>query len=105
FSANQLKSVGTVKMKYDRLKIAVLSHNEKKNELKKKGLASLAANLLLIRESNMQGSGLPQSTQVFFSRKPQRSVFSYMWKSIFKGVKPLVGIDQKTEDKLKEMLV
>ncbi|HLR38021.1 MAG TPA: hypothetical protein VK084_08240 [Chitinophagaceae bacterium] len=104
FSANHRQSVGKVKMKYDRLKIAVLSHDEQKNELKKKGLASLAANLLLIRESNMPGAGVPQSTQVVFARKPQRSIFSYMWKSIFKGVKPLVGIDQKTEDKLKEML-
>lgn len=104
FNGNDNGAQGDVDMKYDRLKISILAKDKKTNELKKKGLVSLAANLLVVKEGNVNDSLSKQSAHVNYQRDPERSVFSLMWKSLFQGVKEIVGIDQKKEEKLKAIL-
>src|SRR5699024_384271 len=101
FKANDAGAGGTVGMKYDRLGISVLSKNEQTQSLKKRTLISLAANLLLINENNITDNNTIQETTVHYKRDKERTIFTLMWKSIFQGVKELVGIDPKTEKKLR----
>src|SRR5699024_12063938 len=77
----------------------VLSKSNRKGNLEKQGFISLAANLFVIKDANRSDS----FAQISYKRDPYRSVFNLMWKSIFTGVKPLIGIDKKTEQKIKSL--
>lgn len=102
FNADNSGAYGSIALKYDRLGISVLSKNET-GDLKKKGLISLAANLLLLKDNNLHDSLAIQQTKVAHKRDPYRSIFNLMWKSIFSGVKVIVGVDKKTEENIKSL--
>ncbi len=102
FNADNSGAYGSIALKYDRLSISVLSKNET-GDLKKKGLISLAANLLLLKDNNLYDSLAIQQTKVAYQRDPYRSIFNLMWKSIFSGVKVIVGVDKKTEENIKSL--
>jgi hypothetical protein len=85
---------GKVTMLYDDLKVAVLQKDDDTKEVKKKKLASLAANVM-IKNSNPSGNKTePRTTDAKFQRDTHRSMFHMTWKTIFKGVKESVGINQ-----------
>ncbi|PWT72906.1 MAG: hypothetical protein C5B59_14715 [Bacteroidetes bacterium] len=84
---------------YHDLQIALLKKTDEK-QLKKKGLPSLAANIM-IKNSNppdVSGSGKHHSNDparwanVHYDRDIHRSLFHLIWKSIFTGVKQTVGM-------------
>lgn len=101
FSANNYQSKGSVDLHYDRLAVKVLSVDENTGQLKKKGLVSLVANLLMLKNGNMNTENAVKKTSVIYERNPKKSVFSYMWKSLFTGVKEIVGVQEETEDVIK----
>lgn len=103
FSANATQSVGSVHLLYDELSISILSLDEISGRLKKKGLASLVANLLVLRNNNLTDATAVREAAVTYQHDPTKSIFNYMWKSIFQGVKVVVGMDQDAS-KLKKDL-
>lgn len=83
---------GTVKMLYDDLKISVLERDKGSKELDKKTLATIAANII-IKNSNPKRKGdEPKVIDVQMDRDTNRSIFSLVWKSLFKGIKETAGI-------------
>ncbi len=102
-SADNSGAYGDVALQYDRLGISVLSKNKETGDLTRQGLISLAANMLVIKDNNMEDSLGIRQTEVHYKREPYRSVFNLMWKSIFSGVKPMVGVDKDTEEKIKSL--
>ncbi len=101
--ADNSGAYGSVALKYDRLGVSVLSKDDSTGDLTKQGLISLAANLLVINDNNMEEGQGPGQSKVSYKRDPYRSVFNLMWKSIFSGVKPMVGVDKKTEEKINSL--
>lgn len=101
FSANEVQSRGEVNLHYDRLVVKVLSIDESTGKLKKKGLVSLMANLLMLKNGNINDGQAVKKTNVVYERNPRKSVFSYMWKSLFEGVKEIVGVQEETQEVIK----
>jgi hypothetical protein len=81
---------GGLTLLYDNLKVALLKKDDDDN-LKKKGLASAVSNLF-IKNSNPANGKSARIAIINFTRDTKRSVFSFIWKSIFKAVKETVGI-------------
>lgn len=83
---------GTLKFLYSNLKIGMLKDEEDKNgNRKKKGLASLLANLLAIKNENPSPGEPVRVVKPTFRRDIQKSFFNLVWKTIFTGVKETVG--------------
>jgi len=99
FSANKQASRGQVGMRYDDLSIKILSLDELSGRLRKKGLASLVANLLVLNNNNITDTAAPRSARVTYVRDPYKSVFNLMWKSLFTGVKQIVGMQDASHVK------
>ncbi|HTI07694.1 MAG TPA: hypothetical protein VL832_04025 [Puia sp.] len=91
FSGTDSSSNGRLIMLYKDLKITLLKKDKKENKYDKKGLASLAANLIM-KNSNPEGDKDPRVADVRFNRILNKSFFNLIWKTIFTGVKETAGI-------------
>lgn len=89
-SANAAGSKGVVYFYYKDLKIKMLGEDADGKE-KKKGLLSFLANTILIKDDNIPGEK-GRFANVTHERAPQASFFNIMWKSVFKGMREIVGI-------------
>lgn len=86
---------GTVLMLYEDLKVSLLERDKGSKELDKKALSSFAANFL-IKNSNPSGrNSEPRIGQVEMERDPNRSLFYFIWKTIFLGIQQSTGIKKK----------
>lgn len=87
---NDHKITGDVKFLYENLKINVMKKDDD-GELKKKGLASFIANII-IKSKNVEKNGKVRTANVEFNRDTNRSIFHLIWNGIFQGIKQTVGI-------------
>jgi hypothetical protein len=92
FKGNNYNLDGTVKMLYKDLKVAILEKEEGTRELDKKTVASLAANIFIKNNNPGSEKEEPRVITVNFERDTNRSIFSLVWKSLFKGIKESAGI-------------
>ena len=90
FSGNNNSAKGDMVMKYDGLKIDVLKRDKNTKEIKKRGLASMAANMM-VAKSNPGKDGLRKVTP-HFDRDINKSFLNLVWKTLFTGMKETVGI-------------
>lgn len=87
---NNNKASGPFVMKYDDLKIEVLKKDAEADTIKKRGLASVLANIA-IKNSNPQNGDLRKMNPEY-ERNIYKSFFNLVWKTIFTGIKSTVGI-------------
>jgi hypothetical protein len=85
FMGENLYAEGPLAFEYDDLTVSVLKKNNAENKYQKKGLPSLAANLI-VRNSN-PANGKLKKVNIRNERDIYRSVFNLMWKTTFKGLK------------------
>jgi hypothetical protein len=85
-NGNERSASGEVKFLYSDLKVNILKKDEGSHEYKKKGLISLFANVLVIKDSN-PGKGETRIGHPHFTRDPQKSFFNLVWKTLFTGLK------------------
>ncbi|MBS1730014.1 MAG: hypothetical protein JSS67_04470 [Bacteroidetes bacterium] len=90
FKGNDTIAHGKFVMKYDNLKVAVLKKDKESKDLKKRGLATFATNLI-IANSNPAQSGL-RTQEPEYKREIYKSFFNLVWKTIFTGMKETLGI-------------
>jgi hypothetical protein len=90
FKGNNTKAKGVLTMKYKDLKVDVLKRDKNTKEIKKRGLASLGANLL-VKNNNPGAEGLREVSPEY-DRNIYKSFFNLVWKAIFTGMKQTVGI-------------
>lgn len=84
-------SKGVVRFSYSDLKVKLLKEGED-GKAEKKGLLSFLANTILIKNDNpTKGESLRTAT-ISMERVPQASFFNLMWKSVFTGIREIVGI-------------
>lgn len=91
FKGNNNELTGTVNFLYSGLKIEVLKKVEDEHLLKKRGLATFLANII-VKNRNPIGKQEPFIATVNEQRDTNRSIFALIWKAIFKGVKETVGM-------------
>jgi hypothetical protein len=89
---NRIK--GIVRLLYNDLTIKILKKDEESADYKKKKVMSLMANIMVINAN--PGKNKPvRIVTVSHPRDIYRSIFNFIWKSIFEGVQKTVGIDGK----------
>ena len=90
FKGTNTLAKGDFTMKYEKLKVDVLKRDKETKKVKKRGLVSIAANLVVIN-NNPGARGLRKVTPVY-ERNIYKSFFNLVWKAIFSGMKETVGI-------------
>lgn len=101
--ADYRRSKGILKLYYSNFRVGILKQDEN-DEIKKQGLISLFANVLVIKNNNPAPNGEFRTGHISYVRPDQASFFNLMWKSIFTSAKESVGYTDKVEAKLKKQL-
>ncbi|RKR85638.1 uncharacterized protein DUF748 [Mucilaginibacter gracilis] len=102
-NADKAQARGNVIALYNDLKISVLK-KDNENKLKKMGIVSLLANVMVIKRNNPSYGEPARLFKVNYVRKKNQSIFTYMWKSLFLGLKSNVGYDAETEKTVKRKI-
>lgn len=97
-NADRNGSKGKVELLYKDIKIALLKADTTRDKLKKKLVASLYANIFIIKHNNPDNTGgQPRIAYVSYIRAPETAFFKSIWQTLLSGIKPSVGFDKKTE--------
>lgn len=89
---------------YKNLKIALLERSEKTTWLKRRGIASIFANVLII-ESENPSPGRPVRKVNFNYVRPQHSsFFNMIWKGMSSALLGSIGLDAETQREIKSRL-
>jgi hypothetical protein len=100
-----LKGVrGKLTCYYKDLKIALLEMTGETIRLKRKGIASIFANILIIKDDN-PSPGAPVRTSNFIFNRPQHSsFFNMIWKGFAQALLETIGFDSRTQNEIKVRL-
>ena len=103
--ASNYKGKGHLEFYYRNLKIQLLKKVQGKAELQKQGLISMLANNLILESNNPDNKGVFRPGPIELQREPTVSFFSFLYKGLLDGLKPSVGFDKKTENKVNTAIV
>ncbi|HVV53791.1 MAG TPA: hypothetical protein VHC47_00615, partial [Mucilaginibacter sp.] len=103
--ANDKAAHGRISLLYDSLKVTVLKPDTNKDRLKHLAVASLFANILVLKHNNPDKPGeTPRSFDVTFSRPPDYPFFKTIWRTLLAGIKPSVGLNDKMQQNVKAQI-
>ncbi len=91
-NGNTRNATGNLQMRYSDLKVKLLSDNIDGKGTKEKGFLSFLANKLLIKDANPLKGEAPRTATMQNNRIPSASFFNLMWKTLFVGIKEIVGV-------------
>jgi hypothetical protein len=98
-NGNSARSTGRVSILYNDLKVSLLNADTSNAILKKKLIASLFANLFVIKHDNPDKPGdAPRFADVNYARPRTSPFFKTLWKTLLDGIKPCAGLDKKTQE-------
>lgn len=103
YQANRQQAHGKLLALYNDLRIVLFKRDS--DHLKKMSIMSLLANALVIKRDNPAGNEPTRVANVVMLRKPQWSIFTYMWKTLLVGLKECAGYDTRTEQTVKQKIV
>lgn len=83
---------GSMNMLYSNLKIKLLSDNIDGEGTKEKGFLSFLANTILVKNENPQKGEAARKATMTNNRINSASFFNLMWKTVFVGIKDIVGV-------------
>lgn len=102
--ANDQLAKGEVNFAYKDLSVALLKKVKGEDRLVKKGLISFLANALVINSDNPNSKGVFINASIVHKRVETASFFSFIWKTLFQGVKYSVGLTPQKEQKIKAQI-
>ena len=94
FDANNKESKGTMKFLYHDLRIEFLNKNEKTGIVQ--DFLAFLTHKFILKENNPQGEKPVRIIPIRYKRDPSRFIFNYSWKSLLSGIKPTIGIPDRT---------
>jgi hypothetical protein len=95
---NSKVSKGRVIILYNDLKVNLLKADIPNQKLKKKLVETLFANIFILKHNNPDNKGeIPRSFNVTYVRPINSPFFKTAWKTLLTGLKPAVGMDEKTQ--------
>lgn len=100
FSGNLKSTKGKISAKYTDLKIAILSKKENTTRLKKMGIASIAANVLILNSENPSPGEFIRIANVHYSRPDSVSFIGMNTKGLLIGLRNIIGLDPVTQKKI-----
>lgn len=89
---NLRSAKGSMNMLYSNLKIKLLSDNIDGEGTKEKGFLSFLANTILVKNENPQKGEAARKSTMTNNRINSASFFNLMWKTVFVGIKDIVGV-------------
>jgi hypothetical protein len=90
FSGTDSASDGQLTFLYHDVRLSFLNHDKKGHPLKKKLLQSFMTNVVM-KHSNSADNGKSRKGMIRIKRKPRESFLSFLWQSIFSGVRQTIG--------------
>lgn len=99
--ANDQVATGDLKFAFNELSVALLKREEGRERLVKKGFMSFLANAMIINSDNPNAEGVLVTAPIRYERVKTASFFSFVWRTLFQGIKYSVGITAEKEKKIK----
>jgi hypothetical protein len=100
--ANQIGSSGQVGLLYNNLEVVLLKADTTLNKFKRKPIATVFANHYFVKHNNPEvENGRPRVAHVVYTRTKDVPFFKSLWRTLFMGIKPCVGFDEKKEEEVK----
>lgn len=98
--ANEQRASGTMAFAFNDLSVSLFKKDISRDKLVRLGLMSFLANNLLLVKDNPSQDGKFVRAKINYVRPVTSSFFSFIWRSLFMGVKYSVGITPERERKL-----
>ncbi|MES2828672.1 MAG: hypothetical protein V4687_10965 [Bacteroidota bacterium] len=98
--ANEQKATGKISFFYKDLSVALLKRKDKTNKLVKQGWMSLLANAMVINSDNPDEKGVMIHAPISYQRPATASFFSFIWRTLFSGIKYSVGVTPQKEQQI-----
>ena len=96
--ADKDRARGRVNVLYNDLKVTLLKADSNSDNLKHKTIASIFANLFILKHNNPDAPGqAPRSFYVNYTRTAETPFFKSLWQTLLSGLKPAIGLDEKTQ--------
>jgi len=103
--ADNSVSKGRVTLLYNNLKVTVLKADTINDKLKHMTIASLFANVMVLKHDNPDNPGeIPRSFYVNYERPRDYPFFKNIWHTLLTGIKPCVGLDEKMQQDVKNKI-
>ena len=103
--ANNTVSKGKISLLYNDLKVTVLKADTVNDKLKHMTVASLFANIMVLKHNNPDKPGeTPRSFNVTYYRPKDYTFFKNIWHTLLTGIKPCVGLDEKMQKDVKSKI-
>jgi hypothetical protein len=91
--ANEAGDEGRVGLLYNNLTVSVLKPDTVFDNLRRKPIATLFANIFIVKHNNPDiAGGKPRLVYVKYTRSPETAFFGSIWQTLFNGIKPCVGL-------------
>lgn len=103
-AADENQAKGKLNFAYNDLSVTLLKKVEGKDWLVKQGLISMLANAMVINVDNPDDQGNFITAKVDYKRNPTHSFFSFIWQSLFQGIKYTVGLSPKKQAEINKKI-
>jgi hypothetical protein len=101
---NSQGSSGRVQLLYNDLKVKLLKADTVKKTLKRNTIASLFANVFIVKDNNPDKPGdVPRIANVVYKRPIDFPFWKTAWKTLLAGIKPNIGLTEKAEQATAEL--
>ena len=103
--AGSIRSLkGSVTCFYNDLKISLLERSEETTWLKRRGIASIFANILIIKSENPSPGERVRRANFMYVRPERSSFFNMIWKGLSEALLETIGFDTTTQREIKTRL-
>jgi hypothetical protein len=102
-NGNESSMFCKLKMIYNNLRVTILRHDDAKGKLTRSNLFSALANTAILNNDNPSANGKFVQPAYRFDREEKVGFWSFVWKSMFEGIKESIGFSHKMEMEVKKM--
>lgn len=102
--ANDRIAEGKLDFAFNDLSVGILKKDQLQDRLVKQGLISFLANAMVIQSDNPNAEGVLIKAPIYYERVPTASFFSFIWRTLFQGIKHSVGVTTAKELEIKTQI-
>lgn len=102
--ANDQRAKGNMAFAFNDLSFGLLKKHKLQDRLVKQGLISILANAMVINSDNPNTAGVFINAPINYEREQTASFFSFIWKTLFQGIKHSVGMSEEKTQRIKAQI-